>query len=91
LLDDLHAALPALTIYCQTPIPRSSEVANASGSTLGDYRTQIATAQSTRSSYCTLVNGSTFLTYPTNYADTVHPDTAGHLQHANAVRAVLGV
>jgi len=92
LLDDLHTALPALTIYCQTPLTRGTETANGSGSTLPEYRAEIATAVSTRGAYCTLVDGTTLTTYPgTDYdADTIHLTTAGHASYKAAVKAVLG-
>jgi hypothetical protein len=84
LLDALNAALPSLVIYCQTPIQRQTETANGLGSTLPDYRAQIATAVSTRTSFCTLKDGTTYLTYPTGYDDNVHPSTAGHATYAAA-------
>lgn len=90
LLDKLHAALPDAVIYAQTPLVRSSEAANGSGSTLGDYRTQIATAQSTRSAYCTLVDGTDILTTG-DLTDGVHPSTAGHALYAAYVKTVLGI
>ena len=91
LLDKLHAAMPSLLIYCQTPIVRNVETANGSGSTLSNYRTQISTAVSTRTGYCTLVDGTTFMTTASLDADGVHPTTAGHALYATAVRTVLGV
>jgi lysophospholipase L1-like esterase len=92
LLDALHAQFPLAVIYAQTPIQRGSEIANSFGDTLGAYRTQIATAQSTRSAWCTLVDGTVaaFPQSPGDLADAVHPTTAGHLKYSNAVRAVLG-
>ena len=90
LLDDLNTALPSATIFAQTPLLRSVETANGLGSTLGDYRTQIATAQSTRSSYCTLVDGTAIMT-TASLADGVHPTTAGHTLYANYVKTVLGI
>lgn len=90
LLDDLAAAIPGVTIYCQTPILRTTETANGSGSTLGDYRTQIANAQSSRSSFCTLVDGTTFMTTG-SLSDGVHPTAAGHALYATAVKTVLGI
>lgn len=90
LLDDLHAALPSATIFCQTPIVRTSEAANGFGNTLGDYRTQISTAVSTRTSYATLVDGTAILTTG-DLADGVHPSTAGHITYANYVKTVLGI
>jgi len=90
LLDKLHTALPDLVIYAQTPLDRSVETANALGSTLGDYRTAIATAQSTRSAYCTLVDGTAILEVA-NLPDGTHPDTAGHALYATYVETVLGL
>lgn len=90
LLDDLHAALPSAVIYCQTPLLRTTETANGSGSTLGDYRTQIGTAVSTRTAYCTLVDGTAIMT-TASLADGVHPTTAGHALYAAAVIAELGI
>ena len=80
-LDDLHAALPNATIYCQTPLLRDDETANSFGDTLGDYRAQIVTACSTRSSWAILVDGTEILTTG-DLADGVHPTTAGHAKYA---------
>lgn len=90
LLDDLHTALPSAAIFCQTPIVRASEVANGSGSTCGDYRTQISTAVSTRTGFCTLVDGTAILT-TADLDEGVHPTTAGHANYATYVRGILGI
>lgn len=90
LLDKLHVALPSAVIYAQTPLSRATETANALGSTLPDYRTQITTAQSTRSDYCTLVDGTEILTTG-DLSDGLHPTTAGHAKYAAAVKTVLGL
>jgi lysophospholipase L1-like esterase len=87
-LDALHAAMPDLYIYCQTPILRGTETANGLGSTLGDYRTAIATAVSTRTSFCELVDGTAFMTLA-DIPDGVHPNTTGHELYATAVGAIL--
>lgn len=89
-LDALNSAMPSLQIYCQTPIPRNGETANGSGSTLGDYRAEIASAVSTRSSFCTLVDGTAIVT-TSDLADGVHPTTAGHAIYAAYVKGVLGL
>lgn len=91
LLDDLHTALPDATIYCQTPLLRGTETANGSGSTLGDYRTQIATAQSTRTDWAVLVDGTAMLELTDLSADQIHPTTAGHALYAAAVATALGL
>jgi hypothetical protein len=81
LLDDLHTSLPALTIFCVTPTSAATETANGLGSTLGNYRTQITTAVSTRTSYCTLIDGTTILTSSNRDAvGGVYPDSNGHIE-----------
>ena len=89
LLTDLNTALPSLVIYAQTPGPRSTETANAAGSTMVQYRAAIATAVSGKS-YVTLVDGTTFYTTG-DTGDGLHPTTAGHLLYFNAVKSVLGL
>ena len=90
LLDEIHAQDPLAIVYCQTPIVRTSEAANGSGSTLGDYRTAIQDAVSTRRPWAIGVDGPSFLT-TASLDDGVHPTTAGHVLYAAAVRAVLGL
>jgi lysophospholipase L1-like esterase len=77
--------MPSLAIYAQTPILKTSD------GSLGDYRAQIATAQSTRTAYCTLVDGTAILNGTTDLDDGVHPTTAGHAKYAAAVKTVLGL
>lgn len=89
-LDKLHAAMPSVVIYAQTPLLRTTETANGSGSTLGNYRTQIATAVSTRTGFATLVDGTAIMT-TASLVDGVHPTTAGHLLYANYVKSILGI
>jgi phospholipase/lecithinase/hemolysin len=69
---------------------RTTETANGSGSTLGNYRTQIATAVSTRTGFATLVDGTAIMT-TASLVDGVHPTTAGHLLYANYVKSILGI
>lgn len=90
LLDKIHTALPSATIYAQTPIVRTDETANSFGDTLGDYRTEIATAQSTRSAYCTLVDGTAIVTTG-DLDDGVHPTTAGQAIYGAYVITALGI
>ena len=92
LLDAIHAALPALSIYCQTPLVRNNETnTNTFGDDLSDYRAEIATACGTRA-WATLVDG-TGAAFPqlTDLADGLHPTTAGHTKYAAAVKTVLGI
>lgn len=87
LVDDLHVALPDTPIICQTPLIRSDESANASGSTLNDYRDQISAICGTRS-WATLVDGKSILT-TVDLADGVHPSTEGHAKYAASIAALL--
>lgn len=87
LLDKLHTELPTVPIYCQTPLTRTDEAEKTGGhGDLPAYRTEIVTAVSTRTEYCTLVNGPGLIT---SFDDNVHPDTDGHAEYAAAVNAVL--
>jgi hypothetical protein len=67
------------------------EGANGLGATLGNYRTQISNAQSTRSAWCALSDGSAFLTAGDLVANGVHPTTVGHNKYYLAVKAALGL
>jgi lysophospholipase L1-like esterase len=86
-LDDLHTALPSARIVCQTPIVRTSEVANGFGNTLNDYRNQISTVCNARS-WTTLIDGSTLLT-TSDLVDGVHPTTSGHSTYALKINDIL--
>ncbi|TCK28183.1 lysophospholipase L1-like esterase [Ancylobacter aquaticus] len=88
ILDRLHAALPGLRIYAQTPLSRAVEATNAAGSTTGAYRSAIATA-CTGKSWVTLIDGTAIMT-TASLADGVHPTTAGHGIYADYVKGVLG-
>ena len=90
ILDALHAAIPSAVIYAQTPLLRTVESANGSGSTLQNYRDQIASAVSTRTAYATLVDGTAIMT-TAGLSDGVHPTTAGHALYASYVRSTLGI
>lgn len=89
LLDALIAADPGLSrIYCQTMLTNQ-----------GAWTTAISTAASGRS-YCTVADGTTFLTGGGFSVDGIHPTTTGHQAVAlgtgafastGSVRAVLGV
>lgn len=87
LLDGLHDQMPSVDIYCQSPLVRSGERANAAGSTLGDYRAQILSACSTRE-WSTYIDGLSMLSLQ-DLSDGVHPSSAGHAKYADYVRAVL--
>lgn len=89
LLDRLHAALPDLAVYAQSPIPRDVETANAGGSTLGDYRAAVAAACTGRA-WCTFVDGTQIVSV-SDTSDGTHPTTAGHAKFFAYVRGVLGV
>lgn len=90
LLDAIHAVMPNVRIWCQTPISRQSEPANGLGSTLPEYRTQISTAVSTRTTYCTLVDGTAIITTSDLYADGIHPNSVGQIRYGRSVLTTLG-
>lgn len=86
----INTALPACQIYAQTPLSRSTEAANGSGSTLGDYRTAISNAASGKS-YVTVVSGPSLLTTASLAVDGLHPTTAGHALLAPGVKTAMGL
>lgn len=88
LLDALHAAMPDLYIYCQSPIPRAVETANGIGSTLEDYRDAIAAAVVGRTAFCEFVDGTSFVELD-DIPDGVHPNTAGHASYATNVATTV--
>lgn len=88
LLDALHTAMPSLVIYCQTPTVRTSNSANTFGDTPQDYRDQISTSATARSSYCTLVDGLALLSVG-NLVDGVHPGSTGHTEIFTNVSGIL--
>lgn len=89
-LDTLHTYAPQARVWAQTPLLRTApavETANSQGSTLANYRTQISTAQSTRTPWCILVDG-TGGTFPqTMGLDGVHPDWNGQGVYGDAIVA----
>lgn len=89
-VDGVKTADPAAVFFLVTPLLRSSEAANGSGSTMGNYRTQIATIQSTRSSFCTFVDGTTITTLG-DLADGIHPTTAGHIKVYLFFKSLFGL
>lgn len=88
LMDDLHAALPGLAIFAQSPLIRSTETANGSGSTTDDYRDQVLAAATGRA-WVTYVDGKSILTTAV-LSDGIHPTSAGHATWAAAIIAELG-
>jgi lysophospholipase L1-like esterase len=87
LLNAVHAALPGTTIYCQTPLARQEEGANAAGATMADYRSQIEIACLSRH-WARLVRGPDLVTLGI-LPDGLHPLTADHVKIAAAVSKVL--
>ncbi len=88
LLDDIHAAMPALVVFCQTPLVRYAEdTPNAVGSTLSDYRTAIEAA-TVGKSFARFVDGTAFMTL-SDMSDGLHPNTVGHGLDAAAIMAAL--
>lgn len=85
-LDAMHAALPNLKIFVQTPLPRGTETANASGITLAQFRNEIIASQAARASFTYLVNGPDVLTLADMDTDQVHPSFQGHNKYAAFAR-----
>lgn len=85
LLDRLHTAMPTLKIWCQSPLQRISP---DSESDHQDFRDQIATAVSTRTSYCTYINGAAGAFLGNNSIDTdgLHLSTSGQFRFADNIR-----
>ena len=95
LLDAIHALVPGASIYCQSPIQRispSSEAANGLGYTLPNYRTAISTVVSTRTSFCTYVEGAAgaIVSNANMYTDGIHLTTAGDAQYKAFIKTTLG-
>jgi len=88
-VDDLHTALPSARIVCQTPIDRTTEVANDFGNTTPEYRTQITNVCGARS-WATVIDGTQIME-TTDLVDGVHPNTAAHATYATFVNNVLTV
>lgn len=70
-LDKVHAALPSAVIYAQTPIITASEAAG-----IISVRSGVTTAQSSRSAFCTLVDGPSIMS-ASYLDDELHPNTVG--------------
>lgn len=90
LVDAVHALDPSILIYCQTPVTRNNETGNnVLGFNLPNYRSQVVTVVSTRTSFCVLVDGTSFLVVG-DLTDGVHPGTTGHAKYATSVGLTLG-
>lgn len=85
LLDAVHTLDATIKIYCLSPLLRNDVAENA---LMDEYRTAVGTICAARSSYCTHIVGKTILSVG-DLADTVHPNTAGHLKLYNALKAVI--
>lgn len=90
LLDKLHAEMPAVALYAQTPFTRDSTGVNIFANTLADYRAAIVTAHDSRAAWSTLVDGTALVTLA-ELADGVHPTSAGHATIATNIQAILGI
>lgn len=91
MLDALLAADPEAVVYCITPIRRETESGNSNGETLAQFRTAIANAVSTRTSFCTLIDGTTLMDAEDLDGTGVHPTSTGHAAIAAALRPILGI
>lgn len=90
-LDDLKVAVPTLEVKLFSAIARiapASEAANASGSTLGNYRTAASGLTSGRA-WVTYTDGSAVVSGANMNTDGIHPNTAGAAQIGAAQLAIL--
>lgn len=83
LLDAINTSDSSIEIFVLTPLTCSTE---ASG--LDDIRTALSNACSGRA-YCTVINGKTILTYPTDFNDANHPSTSGNLIVYNSIKSTI--
>lgn len=81
----LHALAPNAQIYLQSPIARASEVANSAGSTLDDFRYELAVIANTRSTWIRYVHGLEL----TGATDGLHETDAGHATNAQIILNIL--
>jgi|SRR6187551_2128667 len=92
-LDKLRVLVPGIIVYLRTALTSVNQaVPNVPfGNVLADYRTQSATVQSTRSTWVTIIDGPTLVTYPANFdADGIHLNNAGGVQAAAGLQAAIG-
>ena len=94
LLDKIHAVSPNTKIFCQSPIQRiapANENANSFGNTTGDYRSAIATAVSTRTSFCEYHNGASGAIVPNEGIDSdgIHINNEGAFAYADYIHKTL--
>jgi lysophospholipase L1-like esterase len=89
LLDDLHTALPSLTIYAQSPVFRAAEPTNGLGYVLADYRAQVATAATGRG-WVTYIDGVQIVGQY-SLGDGVHETVDGNYGHSEFIRYTLGI
>lgn len=89
LLDAIHALNPAVEVFCITPLFRVNEpAANTFGNVMADYRTAMATAQSTRT-WSVFVDSTSWVNAG-DLADGLHPNGIGYAKILAQVRALLG-
>ena len=88
-LQAFQAALPAgYTVVIATPITQASEVANAGGFTLPDYRTAEAAVTGTN---VTHLSGTSYGILTANLPDGVHPNATAVAQIVAGWRGAVGL
>jgi lysophospholipase L1-like esterase len=87
-LDALHAGLPDLRIYVQSPIIYDGVDPNGIGETVQQYR-DAAQAACVGRSWCTYVDGLPIMLVADLAVDNVHPINSGHAKLATAMLAAL--
>lgn len=96
-LDELHALIPAATLWAQTPVINGTEhVANANSEWLRDFRELGPLAQqSTRTAFCNLVYGPSLFPMTDitgNGGDNgYHPGNSGNDKYARGAAGLLGL
>lgn len=85
LLDAIHVADSSIHVYCMSPLFRND---SWEADRLVDYRSGMVTMCSTRD-YTTYINGLAICSYPSEYQDNIHPNTAGQVKLFNALDSVI--
>jgi lysophospholipase L1-like esterase len=86
LVDEVHQALPATTIYAQTPLVRRKESPNKLGASLPEYRSAIQRVCDTRS-WLRCVDGRRILRLD-DMPDGLHPGDGAQDRYANYVKSM---
>ena len=92
-IDSLHNIRPDITIYCVSPLNRTSyDTPNSQGSTLQDYADSMTTMVSDRSGWGNIfyINGKPLVSLA-NTTDGLHPNTTGMAELFTNLKPLLGL